>query len=451
MDNPEVIRIFIAYSRKDAEFLDELKTFFWPLERNESVKIWYDGEIIPGQAWETEIKQALHTAEIFLLLVSANSLASDYFYNNEVGNALKRHHAGESVAVPVILKPCGWRETDLTSLQALPQNGKPVTLWGNKDEAYESIYEGLKSVIKNIQHEKKVKKEQEEKKQPEKAVNTAARPAEKERTAPVRPPEQAKPARRKVEPAKSPDKKKMNPAIFLLFLLVPIGIYVITRMGQKEKSPDFKTAVDPDKLRQDSGSAAETPDTTRLQTKSVETRPKKSNAIPASAEKKASSKNQEMPSAFEFGTFSEALSFVFDDAKNNFSNLKAGQNPSFGSNFYLTKVSVRGDFFQAPPDIYYEKDQWIYTDKDHWAFRFRTPWTLIGDQESIKKVFNTSDELIREMLVKKGIKFERKFRQWRTPDPEGSLIYLFPPFHIELNQVIGQDGFTDEIIICHDI
>ena len=77
MDDPKVIQIFIAYSRKDTDFLGELKTFLFPLEKNQSIKIWYDGEIVPGQVWENEIKQALHSAEIFLLLVSANSLASD--------------------------------------------------------------------------------------------------------------------------------------------------------------------------------------------------------------------------------------------------------------------------------------------------------------------------------------------------------------------------------------
>src|SRR6478609_2361528 len=97
MDDPKVIQIFIAYSRKDTDFLGELRTFLFPLEKNQSIKIWYDGEIVPGQVWENEIKQALHSAEIFLLLVSANSLASDYFYNKEVSNALERHQKGESI------------------------------------------------------------------------------------------------------------------------------------------------------------------------------------------------------------------------------------------------------------------------------------------------------------------------------------------------------------------
>ena len=154
MEDANEIKIFIAYSRLDIEFLNELKTFLSPLIRNKSIATWYDGEIIPGEVWEDKIKQALHTAEIFLLLVSANSLASDYFYDKEVRNALERHQKGESVVVPVILKPCGWKETPLATLQALPQNGKSVTTWGNKDEAYQSIYDGLKDVIKKRQDKK---------------------------------------------------------------------------------------------------------------------------------------------------------------------------------------------------------------------------------------------------------------------------------------------------------
>lgn len=38
------IQIFIAYSRKDGDYIDKIRIALNPLERQRSVKIWYDGE-----------------------------------------------------------------------------------------------------------------------------------------------------------------------------------------------------------------------------------------------------------------------------------------------------------------------------------------------------------------------------------------------------------------------
>jgi hypothetical protein len=143
--------IFIAYSRKDEEFLRELRVFLHPLEQNKGVKIWYDGEIVAGEVWETSIKTALHRADIILLLVSANSLASEYFYEKEVQEALYRHQSGICTVIPVILKPCGWEDTPLASLQALPKDGEAITLWNNRDQAYKSVFDGVKLALAKLE------------------------------------------------------------------------------------------------------------------------------------------------------------------------------------------------------------------------------------------------------------------------------------------------------------
>jgi hypothetical protein len=151
MDQEKTTSVFIAYSRKDIDFLTELRTFLRPLEQNKGVEIWYDGEIVGGEVWEDSIKRALHGADIILLLVSANSLASDYFYGKEVKEAMERHQAHTCTVIPVILKPCGWEDTELASLQALPKDGMAITLWENRDQAYKSVFDGLKAAIQKNQ------------------------------------------------------------------------------------------------------------------------------------------------------------------------------------------------------------------------------------------------------------------------------------------------------------
>ena len=147
---PQPPQIFIAYSRKDSAFLDELRVQLTPLERSGKVKIWYDGKIEPGVVWETAIKENLHAADIILMLVSADAIASDYFYDKEMADAMARHAAGTARVVPLILRPCAWQATPLGELQALPKDGKPVTSWADRDEAYANAVASLMTTLDNI-------------------------------------------------------------------------------------------------------------------------------------------------------------------------------------------------------------------------------------------------------------------------------------------------------------
>lgn len=148
---PKLVQIFIAYSRKDARLLGKLRTHLTPLTRGGEVKVWYDGEIRPGKEWEKEIKTHLHTSDIILLLVSADAIASNYFYDKEMPDALLRHEKGEAIVVPVILRPCDWQQTPLGFLQALPKDGLPVTDWKNWDKAFEDVAVALRKIVEERQ------------------------------------------------------------------------------------------------------------------------------------------------------------------------------------------------------------------------------------------------------------------------------------------------------------
>ncbi|NUN99919.1 MAG: SUMF1/EgtB/PvdO family nonheme iron enzyme [Saprospiraceae bacterium] len=147
---PSPLQLFIAYSRKDSAFLDELRVQLTPLERSGKARIWYDGKIEPGVVWETAIRDNLHSADIILLLVSADAIASDYFYDKELADALARHAAGTARVVPLIVRPCVWQETRLGELQALPKDGKAVTTWSDRDEAYADAVAALTKMVNNI-------------------------------------------------------------------------------------------------------------------------------------------------------------------------------------------------------------------------------------------------------------------------------------------------------------
>jgi hypothetical protein len=103
-----------------------------------------------GSDWAREVDTHLRTAHIILLLISPDFLASDYCYNVEMMKALKRHEDGEAVVIPVILRPASWLETSLSKLQALPEDGKAITTWSNRDEAFLAVAHGIQKVIQGL-------------------------------------------------------------------------------------------------------------------------------------------------------------------------------------------------------------------------------------------------------------------------------------------------------------
>lgn len=151
-----IIEIFCCYARKDKDLLDELKTHLSPLQRQKTIRVWYDGDISAGIEWDREIKQHLNNAKIILLLVSPDFIASEYCYGIEMKHALERHKRKEARVIPIILRPLsGWEKVPpgdihLGQLQALPKNAQPVTSWTNTDEAWKGVAEGIERVTNEL-------------------------------------------------------------------------------------------------------------------------------------------------------------------------------------------------------------------------------------------------------------------------------------------------------------
>ncbi|SRR6266487_1657074 len=141
------IKIFYCYARKDKRLRDELESHLAALKRSKQIVEWYDRDIQAGMEWEQEIEKHLNSADIVLLLVSPDFMASDYCYGVEMRRALERHSAGEAHIIPIILRPVDWKETPIGKLQALPADGKPVTVWRNRDNAFQNVVEGLREMI----------------------------------------------------------------------------------------------------------------------------------------------------------------------------------------------------------------------------------------------------------------------------------------------------------------
>jgi hypothetical protein len=138
---------FVSYSQRDEPHRQRLDIWLAQLRRNKLISVWHDRKILPGQEWDREIDKNLESADIVLLLVSPDFLASDYAYGREMLRALERHRSGSATVVPIILRPSDWQNSPLSSLQALPSQGRPVSSWSNRDQAWLDVVQGLRRLI----------------------------------------------------------------------------------------------------------------------------------------------------------------------------------------------------------------------------------------------------------------------------------------------------------------
>jgi len=143
-------RVFVSYSHIDENLRDQLEVQLTMLKRQGLIETWHDRRMLAGDQFDWAISEELNAAEIVLLLVSPDFLASDYCFNIEKAHALKRHREGSARLISVILRPCDWQNTDLRSYLVTPTDGKPVTLWPNIDEALLNVSQSIRAAINEI-------------------------------------------------------------------------------------------------------------------------------------------------------------------------------------------------------------------------------------------------------------------------------------------------------------
>lgn len=120
-------KVFISYSHRDKEYLDRLQEHLKPHVRAGTIPLWVDTHLKPGDDWEAEIKRALESAQVAILLVSFSFLASDFVVEEELPKLLAVAEGRGAHILPVILTPCSFRRTKLSRFQAVNNPARPLS------------------------------------------------------------------------------------------------------------------------------------------------------------------------------------------------------------------------------------------------------------------------------------------------------------------------------------
>lgn len=142
--------IFTSYAHEDEELKNEMDKYLKVLKRSGKIDTWNDRALIAGQEWDKTIMDELRKANIILLLVSVDFNASDFIWEKELAEAMKRHEEGSAFVVPVILRNCKWTDMPYAKLQALPRNAVPITEYADRDAAFTEIATGIETLVDHI-------------------------------------------------------------------------------------------------------------------------------------------------------------------------------------------------------------------------------------------------------------------------------------------------------------
>ncbi len=162
------LKVFISYSHNDSDrpLLEKLLKQIAPLKHNKLIEIWEDSLIAPSYEWNDEIMKQLNHADIVVMLVSSDYIASEFVNNEEVPLAMKRCEEGHCRIVPVLLRSCMHDVPPYARYEYLPkepvnQRLLPVDQWDKTDKALEVVARRLHELCKIMTGEPNADEERE--------------------------------------------------------------------------------------------------------------------------------------------------------------------------------------------------------------------------------------------------------------------------------------------------
>lgn len=119
-----VNQIFVSYAHEDSDWVERLKVIMTPFLRDnhDRIKWWADREIEAGDAWNEKIDEALEKANIGVLLVSPDCLASEFITNRELPKLLEK----DKKLLWIYLKHALYEQSPVANIQALHDLSQPL-------------------------------------------------------------------------------------------------------------------------------------------------------------------------------------------------------------------------------------------------------------------------------------------------------------------------------------
>ena len=158
-------KVFISYSHNNTSWLNKLRIHFAGLRRSGKIEQWTDQEILAGEMWDDKIKDAMNQADVFVCLLSADFIASEYIWNTELKEIFKQKKEKNAHVIFVYLEPFDigsireasisddLKNTTISDFEIIPKDDneqlRAASLWLNENNALAKIAERIRKAIDN--------------------------------------------------------------------------------------------------------------------------------------------------------------------------------------------------------------------------------------------------------------------------------------------------------------
>ena len=128
--NPKPSRTsaYISFSDADHKYLQELQSQMAYYTRKSKLTIWDRTQIPAGASWREEMKKALQSAKVAILLVSPDFFASDLIANHELPALLEAARDKEIMVLCVILRFCPFEDSELSEFHPVNPPSTPLDM-----------------------------------------------------------------------------------------------------------------------------------------------------------------------------------------------------------------------------------------------------------------------------------------------------------------------------------
>ncbi len=143
----EKLSLFISYSHRDEEIKKRIDVHLASLKRSDKIQTWNDRKLDSGTEWDKKIKKELNEADIILLLISADFIASNYIWNVEIKKSIERQQRNEAVVIPIFCEACDFKGMPFAKLQGLPIDAKPLANFDDINIGLTQVAKGIRKIV----------------------------------------------------------------------------------------------------------------------------------------------------------------------------------------------------------------------------------------------------------------------------------------------------------------
>ncbi len=163
LDTPlkKTIRIFISYAHEDVGSMQSFRKHTKFYQSKGFIELITDKEILAGEPWNDRILKEIAIADMILLWISADFMASDYIREKELPAALERAKKDKIPVIPIMVRPLSWKGLPFSHLQGhlkaqkgdltVEEDGlKALSSWQNEEEAMQLLVERIGTIIQTM-------------------------------------------------------------------------------------------------------------------------------------------------------------------------------------------------------------------------------------------------------------------------------------------------------------